>query len=90
MDLDRDIFALFLLVFLHDIFSNFDLVFGSCTFFCRIGVRRRGGLRRDREEERREEEEEVTGEELAYIAGEEEEVAGEEFTGASKRRKEKP
>ena len=37
-----------------------------------------------------EEEEEVTGEALAYIAGEEEEVAGEEFTGASERRKEKP
>ena len=38
-----------------------------------------------------EEEEEVTGEVLAYIAGEEEEeVAGEEFTGASERRKEKP
>ena len=38
-----------------------------------------------------EEEEEVIGEALAYIAGEEEEeVAGEEFTGASKRRKEKP
>ena len=36
-----------------------------------------------------EEEEEVTGEALAYIAGEEE-VAGEEFTGASERRKEKP
>ena len=33
---------------------------------------------------------EVTGEALAYIAGEEEEVAGEEFTGASERRKEKP
>ena len=33
---------------------------------------------------------EVTGEALAYIAGEEEEVVGEEFTGASKRRKEKP
>ena len=37
-----------------------------------------------------EEEEEVTGEALAYIAGEEEEVAGEEFTEASERRKEKP
>ena len=47
-----------------------------------------------------EEEEEVTGEALAYIAGEEEEevareeeeeeVAGEEFTGASDRWKEKP
>ena len=38
-----------------------------------------------------EEEEEVTGEALAYIAGEEEEeVAGEEFIGASERRKEKP
>ena len=37
-----------------------------------------------------EEEEEVTGEALAYITEEEEEVAGEEFTGASKRRKEKP
>ena len=37
-----------------------------------------------------EEEEVVTGEVLAYIAGEEEEVAGEEFTGASERRKEKP
>ena len=37
-----------------------------------------------------EEEEEVTGEALAYIAGEEEEVAGEEFTGASEKRKEKP
>ena len=37
-----------------------------------------------------EEEEEVTGEALAYIAGEEEEVAGEECTGASERRKEKP
>ena len=45
-----------------------------------------------------EEEEEVTGDALAYIAGEEEEefageeeeVAGEEFTGASERRKEKP
>uniref|UniRef100_N1R3W1 non-specific serine/threonine protein kinase n=1 Tax=Aegilops tauschii TaxID=37682 RepID=N1R3W1_AEGTA len=37
-----------------------------------------------------EEEEEVTGEALAYIAGEEEEVAGEEFTGVSERRKEKP
>ena len=36
-----------------------------------------------------EEEEEVTGEALAYIAGEEE-VAGEEFTEASERRKEKP
>ena len=36
------------------------------------------------------EEEEVTGEALAYIAGEEEEVAGEEFTEASERRKEKP
>ena len=36
------------------------------------------------------EEEEVTGEVLAYIAGEEEEVAGEEFTRASERRKEKP
>ena len=39
---------------------------------------------------REEEEEEVTGEALAYIAGEEEEVAGEEFTEASERRKEKP
>ena len=37
-----------------------------------------------------EEEEEVTGEALAYIAGEEEEVAGEEFTGAPERRKEEP
>ena len=37
-----------------------------------------------------EEEEEVTGEALAYIAGEEEEVAGDEFIGASERRKEKP
>ena len=37
-----------------------------------------------------EEEEEVTGEALAYIAGEEEEVTEEEFTGASERRKEKP
>ena len=37
-----------------------------------------------------EEEEEVTGEALAYIAGEEEEVAGEEFTEAPERRKEKP
>ena len=44
------------------------------------------------------EEEEVTGEALAYIAGEEEEevaeeeeeVAGVEFTGASERRKGKP
>ena len=35
-------------------------------------------------------EEEVTGEALAYIAGEEEEVAGEEFTGASEGRNEKP
>ena len=43
-----------------------------------------------REEFAGEEEEEVTGEALAYIAGEEEEVAGEEFTEASERRKEKP
>ena len=37
-----------------------------------------------------EEEEEVTGEALAYIAGEEEEGAGDEFIGASETRKEKP
>ena len=37
-----------------------------------------------------EEEEEVTGEALAYIAGEKEEVAVEEFTEASERSKEKP
>ena len=82
-----------MLVFLHDIFSNFVLVFGSCTFFCRV-------LLPERRAEVTGEEEEVTGEALAYIAGEEEEefageeeeeeVAGEEFTGASERRKEKP
>ena len=90
MDLDRDFFAhfllVFLLVFLHDIFSNFVLFFGSCTFFCRVLL----PCSFAGEEFAGEEEEEVTGEALAYIAGEEEEVAGEEFTGASERRKEKP
>ena len=70
-----------MLVFLHDIISNFVPVFGSCTFFCRVFAG---------EEFAGEEEEEVTAEALAYIAGEEQEVAGEEFTVASERRKEKP
>ena len=53
-------------------------------FFCRV-------LLLERRAEVTGEEEEVTGEALAYIAGEEEEeFAGEEFTGASERRKEKP
>ena len=81
LDLDRDFFALFLLVFLHDIFSNFVLVFGSCTFFCRVLLPERSSPERRAE---------GTGEALAYIAGEEEEVAREEFTGASERRKDKP
>ena len=90
MDLDRDFFAHFLLVFWHDIISNFVPVFGSCTFFCRVLLPERSSPER-RAEVTGEEEEEVTGEALAYIAGEEEEeVAGEEFTGASERRKEKP
>ena len=93
MDLDRDFFAHFLLVFLlvfwHDIISNFVPVFGSCTFFCRVLLPERSSPER-RAEVTGEEEEEVTGEALAYIAGEEEEVAGEEFTEASERRKEKP
>ena len=87
-------FALFLLVFLlvfwHDIISNFVPVFGSCTFFCRVLLPERSSPERRAEVTGEEEEEEVTGEALAYIAGEEEEVAGEEFTGASERRKEKP
>ena len=86
MDLDRDFFAHFFLVFLHNIISNFVPVFGSCTFFCRVLL----PCSFAGEEFAGEEEEEVTGEALAYIAGEEEEVAGEEFTGASERRKEKP
>ena len=89
MDLDRDFFAHFLLVFLHYIISKFVPVFGSCTFFCRVLLPERSSPER-RAEVTGEEEEEVTGEALAYIAGEEEEVAGEEFTGASERRKEKP
>ena len=81
LDLDRDFFAHFLLVFLHDIISNFVPVFGSCTFFCRVLLPERSSPERRAE---------VTGEALAYIAGEEDEVTGEEFTGASERRKEKP
>ena len=68
----------FLLVFWHDIISNFVPVFGSCCH----------GLLPERSSPERRAE--VTGEALAYIAGEEEEVAREEFTGASERRKEKP
>ena len=78
-----------MLVFWHDIISNFVLIFGSCTFFCHVLLPERSSPER-RAKVTGEEEEEVTGEALAYIAGEEEEVAGEEFTGASERRKEKP
>ena len=78
------IFCSFFFFFFYEFFSNFVLVFGSCTFFCRVLLPER------RAEVTREEEEEVTGEALAYIAGEEEEVAGEEFIEASERRKEKP
>ena len=93
LDLDRDFFAHFLLVFFacffHDFFSNFVLVFGSCTFFCRVLLPERSSPER-RAEDTGEEGEEDTEEALAYIAEEEEEVAGEEFTRASERRKEKP
>ena len=79
--------SFFCLFFGTTIFSNFvPVVFGSC---CHGLLPERSSPER-RAEVTGEEEEEVTGEALAYIAGEEEEVAGEEFTGASERRKEKP
>ena len=80
MDLDRDFFAHFLLVFLlvfwHDIISNFVPVFGSCTFFCRVLLperssperrRRRSPERRSMVEERREDEMKRGGEDQPYI-----------------------
>ena len=86
MDLDRDVFAHFLLVFLARFLARYYFKFCSCFWILYVLL----PCSFAGEEFAGEEEEEVTGEALAYIAGEEEEVAGEEFTEASERRKEKP
>ena len=83
-------FAHFLLVFFARFLARY--YFKFCTCFWILYVLLPCSFAGE-EFAREEEEEEVTGEALAYIAGEEEEVAGEEeevageeFTGASERR----
>ena len=77
---------IFLLVFFAHFLARYYFKFCSCFWILYVLL----PCSFAGEEFAGEEEEEVTGEALAYIAGEEEEVAGEEFTGASERRKEKP